>query len=101
MARKSERKTKAAISPEAKEKQLINLSMELAEKQLLDGTASASVITHFLKIGSSNYEKQIEALETQSRLYKARADALERDRHDASIAEEALNALKNYKSSND
>ena len=35
----SEKKIRPALSPEAREKQLINLAVDLAEQQLLDGTA--------------------------------------------------------------
>ena len=32
------------------ENELVSLAMDVARKQLLDGTASSQVITHFLKI---------------------------------------------------
>ncbi len=38
-----------ATTPEEREKQVINYAYELAEKQMLAGTASSQVITHFLK----------------------------------------------------
>ena len=45
------RKTRAALTPEARENQLIARAIDLAEKQLMEGTASSQVITHFLKLG--------------------------------------------------
>lgn len=41
------KKKPPAMSPEARENQLISYAVDLAEQQLLDGTASPSVITHF------------------------------------------------------
>ena len=38
-----------ALTPEARENQLIALAVNLAEKQLREGTASSQVITHYLK----------------------------------------------------
>jgi hypothetical protein len=42
-----------ATTPEARENQLISQAVDLAEKQMLEGSASAQVISHFLKLGSS------------------------------------------------
>lgn len=42
-----------ATTPEARENQLIALAVDLAEKQMREGTASAQVITHYLKLGST------------------------------------------------
>lgn len=50
-------------SPEARENELIAAAVDLAEKQLRDGTASPSVITHYLKLASSRERLQREKLE--------------------------------------
>ena len=44
---KQRKKLRPALSPEARENQMIALAVDLAEQQLIDGTASAQVITHF------------------------------------------------------
>ena len=61
---KSETKAKRmrpAETPEGRENQLISLAVDLAEKQLMEGTASSQVITHYLKLGSTKerIEKEI------------------------------------------
>ncbi|MBR1390783.1 MAG: hypothetical protein IJ567_04950 [Lachnospiraceae bacterium] len=60
----SPRKMRPALSPEARENQLVSLAVDLAEKQLLEGTASSQVITHYLKLGTTKerleYEKAFE-----------------------------------------
>ena len=43
---KPTRSTRPSIDPEARENQLIALAVDCAEKQLLDGTASAQVIAY-------------------------------------------------------
>ena len=50
---KCERKIRPALTPEARENQMIALAVDLAEKQLLEGTASSQVITHYLKLGTT------------------------------------------------
>ena len=47
------RKIRPALTPEARENQMISLAVDLAEKQLMEGTASSQVITHYLKLGST------------------------------------------------
>ena len=45
------RRHRPALSPEARENQMISYAVDLAEKQLIEGTASSQVITHYLKLG--------------------------------------------------
>ena len=51
--KKHTKKIRPAMSPEARENQMIALAVDLAEKQLLEGTASSQVITHYLKLGTT------------------------------------------------
>ena len=46
----SSKKIRPALTPEARELQMISLAVDLAERQLLEGTASSQVITHYLKL---------------------------------------------------
>lgn len=50
---RSNKRIRPGLTPESREDQLVALAIDLAEKQLLEGTASAQVISHFLKIGST------------------------------------------------
>jgi hypothetical protein len=52
------RKRRTAMSVEARENQMIALAVDLAEKQLMEGTASSQVITHYLKLGSTKERLQ-------------------------------------------
>lgn len=93
---KQPRQQRPATSPEAREKQLVNLAVQLAEKQLVDGTASAAVITHFLKLGTEKEKLERTKLETELELIRAKADNLNKDNDMKELTEKALNALKNY-----
>lgn len=66
-ARSSEKvpKSRAALTPEAREKQLIALAIDVAEEQMRNGTASSQVISHFLKLGSTRAQIEKELLEKQ------------------------------------
>ena len=44
------KKVRTPINPEARENLLVSLAIDLAEKQLREGSASAQVITHYLKL---------------------------------------------------
>jgi hypothetical protein len=90
------RKIRPALSPEARENQLVSLAVDLAERQLVEGTASAQVITHYLKLGSTKERIEKEILEKQKELIEAKTQSL----HSAQKVEElylnALNAMKSY-----
>ena len=65
-----------ATSPEARENQLINMAVDLAEQQLRDGTASSQVITHFLKLGTMKEQLEREKLMKENELLRARTESL-------------------------
>lgn len=85
-----------ASDPENRERQLINHAVNLAEKQLLEGTASPSVITHYLKLGTTREKLEREILEKQSQLIEAKADNINRDRDAEELAKAAIEAMKGY-----
>ena len=51
-----------ATTPEARENQMVSLAIDLAEKQLAEGTASSQVITHYLKLATSREQLEKEKL---------------------------------------
>ncbi len=90
------RTRRRALSPEAREQQLISLAIDLAEQQLMDGTASAQVITHYLKLGSSKEKKDLEKAEAEIDLMKARIKSLEREERIEELFKSALDSFKVY-----
>ena len=94
-----ERTSNPARDPIAREQQLVNLAVNLAEKQLLDGTAAPSVINHFLKIASRRDVLEREILEKQARLIEAKAQSIGKGQEAEDLAKAAIEAMKNYNSS--
>lgn len=92
----SPRKMRPALSPEARENQLVSLAVDLAEKQLMEGTASSQVITHYLKLGSTKERLEREKLEKENELLRAKTEALQSAQRVEGIYEEALKAFRTY-----
>ena len=85
-----------ALTPEARENQLIYLATELAEQQLRDGTASSQVITHFLKLGTTREKIEKEILEKQKELVEAKTKALKTAEATEELYTNAINAMRLY-----
>lgn len=91
------KKGRPALTPEARENQLISLSIDLAEQQLLEGTASSQVITHFLKLGSTRERLEREKLEQENKMLKAKTEAIESAHRVEELYANALNAMREYR----
>ena len=94
--KQEEKRIRPALTPESREDQLVALAINLAEKQLLEGTASAQVISHFLKIGSTKERIEKEILEEQKDLIKAKTEALKSEKRVEELYQEALDAMRRY-----
>ena len=85
-----------ALTPEARENQLIYLATELAEKQLKEGTASSQVITHYLKLGSTKERIEKEILEKKKDLISAKTEAMKSAKRVEELYADAINAMRMY-----
>ena len=85
-----------ALTPEADEQQMISLAIDLAKKQLLDGTASSQVITHYLNLASSKKKQESEIMELQKELLKAKTEALRSTAVIEELYTEAIKAMRVY-----
>lgn len=88
-----------ALTPEGRENQLISLAIDLAERQLAEGTASSQVITHYLKLGSTKERLEKEKLEKENELLKAKTEALQSAKHVEELYSNALDAMRKYSGS--
>ena len=95
----SSRKMRPAISPEARENQMISLAMDLAEQQLRDGTASSQLITEFVKRGSTKARLEQGILEEQKELIEAKTQSLQSAQRIEELYANALDAMRNYSGS--
>lgn len=97
----TKRKMRPALTPEAREQQLVSLAVDLAEQQLIDGTASSQVITHFLKLGSSRADLERAKLEHETKLLEAKTEAIQSQKNMEELYSQAIAALKSYSSQDD
>ena len=92
----SSKKMRPALTPEARENQMISLAMDLAEQQLRDGTASSQLITEFVKRGSTKARLEQEILEEQKELIEAKTKSLQSAQRIEELYANALDAMRNY-----
>lgn len=95
------RKGRPALSPEARENQMISLAMDLAEQQLRDGTASSQLITEFVKRGSTKARLEQEILAEQKDLILAKTEAMKSAKRVEELYTNALNAMRKYSGQGD
>ena len=88
--------SRPALTPEARENQLISLAMDLAEQQLRDGTASSQVITHYLKLGSTKDKLEQQIMAEQKEYLEAKTQAMQSAKRVEELYSEALDAMRRY-----
>lgn len=97
----SERKRRPALTPEARENQMIALAMDLAEQQLRDGTASSQLITEFVKRGSTKARLEKEILEEQKELMAAKTENLKSVKRIEELYSNAMKVMRRYSGQGD
>ncbi len=90
-----------ATTPEEREEELINLAIDLAEKQLLEGTASTQVIVHYLKLGSTRGMTEQKMLEKKTELLTAQTESLNSSRRVEELYANAMKAMQRYSGMSD
>jgi hypothetical protein len=85
-----------ATTPEARENQLISKAVDLAEKQLAEGSASAQVITHYLKLGSSRELLEQERLHNENLLLVAKRETMASAQRVEELYGAAIDAMRAY-----
>lgn len=93
---KSQSTRPPARTPEARENQMIALAVDLAEQQMLAGTASSQVISHFLKLGTMKEKIEREILESQKDLIKAKTESIQSSKRVEELYKNALDAMRLY-----
>lgn len=95
------KKIRPALTPEARENQLISLAIDLVEQRLIDGTASSQETTHFLKLASTKARIEKEILEKQKELISAKTENLKSAQRIEELYAEAITAMRNYSGNGD
>jgi hypothetical protein len=75
---------------------MVSLAVDLAERQLLDGTASSQVITHYLKLGTQKEKLERERLENENKLLIAKVESLKSQQRSEELFQEAIAAMRRY-----
>lgn len=85
------------LTVEGRENQLIASAYDLAEKRILEGTASSQELTYFLKLGSSKTRLENEKLKEEVTHLKAKTAALEAQISNEALLDKALKAFRSYR----
>ena len=89
-------KIRPALTPEARENQLIALAIDEAERRILDGTATSTLLVHFLKLATTKERLEKEIMEKQKELLDAKTKSI-RDAEDSrELYAKAIAAMRMY-----
>ncbi|MBR2246709.1 MAG: hypothetical protein IJ880_06775 [Bacilli bacterium] len=94
--RRTTRRRPPALTPEAAERRCIESAYNLAQRQLDEGSASPSVITHFLKMGTARAQLEQEKLRKETELLQTKKIAIEETKNMEQLFSEAISAMKRY-----
>lgn len=97
----SRKSIRPALTPEARENQMISLAIDLVEKRLLDGSASSQETTHFLKLATTKAKLEKEILEKQKELLAAKTESIKSAKRVEELYSKALKAMQNYQGNGD
>lgn len=90
------RRRRPARSPEERENQLTELAVDLVEKQLVEGTVSAAVLTQLLRRATQRDKLELERIRVQTELDVAKRDNIGSDKDSDTIALAAIAAISTY-----
>ena len=92
----SSKPMRPALTPETRENQMISLAVDLAERQLKEGTASSQVITHFLKLATTKAQLEKEKLRRENELVAAKTKAMKSAERVEELYANAIKAMQSY-----
>lgn len=90
-----------ARTQEAREKELISLAEQVAEKQMRDelegvGRASPTIVSSYLKLGTEKAKLERRQLEADVELKKAKVEAIESSQRIEELYNNAMKAMRIY-----
>lgn len=83
-------------NPEDRENQMVALAQARAAQQMIDGTASAQVICHYLRLGTAKSQLELELLKREARLKEAKTNSIESGQNLEQLMQEAMAAFASY-----
>ncbi len=85
-----------ALTPEAREQQLIAEATDEAERRILDGTASDTLLVAYIKQGTVEKRRQIAEIEERTELARAKRIDIESNKRTDELYKNALAAMREY-----
>ena len=95
------RRTRPALSPDAREKQLISLAYDLVEKRLRDGSATSQETTSLIRLGTAKARLEAEKLKRENQLLTVKADSIESAEKSEKLYADAIAAMRKYSGNQD
>lgn len=92
----NQKRTRPALTPEAREAQMIALATDCAEKQMREGKASSQVIVHYLKLGTQRNKLELEKLKRETELLSAKTTSIQSAEKVEKLYQEAMAAMRSY-----
>ena len=90
------RQIRPALTPEARQNQLIASATDLVEKRLIEGTASSQETTHFLKLATQEAKLKVKILEKQEELISAKTESIKSSQRTEELYRDAIIAMRKY-----
>jgi hypothetical protein len=90
-----------ATTLEGREDQLIAAAMDLVERRIHEGTASAQETVHFLRLGSVRNQLEQDKLRHENEVLQTRVKEMESRRSSEELYTKALAAMRGYQGLDD
>lgn len=90
-----------ATNPLAREQQITAAAYNLAEKRILEGTATSQEVTFFLKLGTETERLNREKLAREVELLSAKTESIKANIVKEELFKEAIEAMKMYSGASD
>ena len=85
-----------AMTPEARENQIINLALNESERQIEAREASSQILSHYAKLGSTRERLEQERLLREVDLLERKAQAMDSAKRIEELYDEAIAAMRSY-----
>ena len=95
------KRMRPALSPEAREGQMIALAMDLVEQRLRDGTATSQETTHFLRLATMEHQMEQRIMEKDLELKEAKTQQIRAQARIEELYSNALKAMQRYSGHDD
>lgn len=83
-------------TPEARERMMVALAYDEAEKRIREGSATSQELTFFLKLGTQREKAEMKRLAVQTELEEAKKEQIARASDLDQIVADALEAMRSY-----